>query len=76
MVKSLGEGDQTLLQLGRKPSHACPEASQGRATFPGLVKSLGKRHEALLEVGREFYQARSDIVEDPVAVVVVLKPLD
>ncbi|MCK1449683.1 hypothetical protein IVB36_01835 [Bradyrhizobium sp. 35] len=48
VVKRLGQGDEALLELGRKLRQALSEALQGRDTMP-RAKHLGKANEALLE---------------------------
>ena len=53
LVKLLGDDDEALLELGRKPYQARAEPLQRRDAVRGLVKLLGDDDEALLERGRK-----------------------
>lgn len=63
VVKSLRQGNEALLNCGRNPCQAPPEALQSRNTMRRVVKRLGQGDEALLELGRKLRQALSEALQ-------------
>ncbi|TIX76240.1 MAG: hypothetical protein E5V27_30105 [Mesorhizobium sp.] len=60
VVEPLDEDDETLLQLGRKPSDACSEGAEGQGAIVWFVNAVGEDQETLLQLGSKPCHACSE----------------